>query len=102
MWARRKLTLAVGFGLACCAIEMMLHGSSAPFTWLGSERKYFGLLAGIAGCNDCAGRLSPKRLQCYVQLYDQMPDRNGDFDWRACARLVECSTIKPSCKDAIR
>src|SRR3981189_2439644 len=71
-WARRSSIWPLGFGLACCAIEMMsMAASRFDIARFGAE--VFRPSPRQADLMIVAGRLSQKMAPVIRQLYAQMP-----------------------------
>src|SRR6185503_15324633 len=72
-WARANAIWPLGFGLACCAIEMMaIAGPRFDVSRFGAE--VFRGSPRQADLMIVAGRVSVKMAPVLRQLYDQMPD----------------------------
>ncbi|MFZ0821217.1 MAG: NADH-quinone oxidoreductase subunit NuoB, partial [Candidatus Acidiferrales bacterium] len=72
-WGRKSSIWPLGFGLACCAIEMMsMAASRFDIARFGSET--FRPSPRQADLMIIAGRVSVKMAPVIKQLYDQMPE----------------------------
>ena len=85
-WARESSIWLMGFGLACCAIEMMAASASrydiARFgaeVFRGSPRQSDLMIV--------AGRLSRKMAPAMRRVYDQMPEPKYVISMGACASV---------------
>ena len=88
-WARKSSIWPLGFGLACCAIEMMSMGASR-FDVRGSARKFFVRLAASVRLDDHrrtrlakngAGHQAALRANARAEVGD-FDGRLRDFRWR--------------------
>jgi NADH-quinone oxidoreductase subunit B len=83
-WARRSSVWPATFGLACCAIEMMM--TAAP----RHDLARFGMEAFRASPRQAdlmivAGRVSQKMAPVLRQIYDQMAEPKWVISMGACA-----------------
>lgn len=83
-WARRSSIWPLGFGLACCAIEMMSM-AAARFDVARFGAEVFRPSPRQADLMIVAGRLSQKMAPVIRQLYDQMPEPKWVISMGACA-----------------
>src|SRR5690348_17803036 len=83
-WARKSSIWPLGFGLACCAIEMMSM-AAARFDVARFGAEVFRPSPRQADLMIVAGRLSQKMAPVIRQLYDQMPEPKWVISMGACA-----------------
>ena len=83
-WARKNSIWPLGFGLACCAIEMMsMAAARFDVARFGSE--VFRPSPRQADLIIIAGRVCQKMVPVIRQLYDQMPEPKWVISMGACA-----------------
>jgi len=100
-WARSNAIWPLGFGLACCAIEMMaIAGPRFDVSRFGAE--VFRACPRQADLMIVAGRVSQKMAPVLRQVYDQMLEPKWVISMGACARAAACSTTTRSCRASTR
>ena len=96
-WGRRSSIWPMMFGLACCAIEMIVTATSRfDFARFGME-----IMRPSPRQSDLmivAGRVSRKMAPILRRLYDQMPDPKWVISMGDCASWVGSLTTTRSCR----
>ena len=83
-WSRKSSIWPLGFGLACCAIEMM-STFAARYDLARFGMEVMRSSPRQADLMIVAGRLSVKMAPVIRQLYDQMPNPKYVISMGACA-----------------
>ena len=83
-WARKSSIWPLGFGLACCAIEMMSM-AAARFDVARFGAEVFRPSPRQSDLMIIAGRVSQKMAPIIRQLYAQMPEPKWAISMGACA-----------------
>ena len=85
-WARARSVWPATFGLACCAIELMMTGGPRhDLARFGMEKT--GSTPREADLMIVAGRVSQKMAPVLRQIYDQMPEPKWVISMGACASI---------------
>jgi len=85
-WARKSSIWPLGFGLACCAIEMMSMGASRfDIARFGSE--VFRPSPRQSDLMIVAGTVTLKMAPVVKRIYDQMPDPKWVISMGACSSV---------------
>ena len=85
-WARESSIWPMGFGLACCAIEMMA-ASASRFDIARFGAEVFRASPRQSDLMIVAGRLSRKMAPALRRIYDQMPEPKWVISMGACASV---------------
>ena len=83
-WARESSIWPMGFGLACCAIEMMAASASRfDLARFGSE--VFRASPRQADLMIVSGRIALKMMPVLLKIWEQMPEPKWCISMGACA-----------------
>jgi NADH-quinone oxidoreductase subunit B len=84
-WARSRSIWPLGYGLACCAIEMMAAASAPQHDLARFGSEVFRSSPRQADLMIVAGTVSTKMGPRLVRLYEQMPDPKWVLSMGQCA-----------------
>lgn len=85
-WARKSALWPLGFGLACCAIEM-IASTTARFDMARFGAEVFRPSPRQADLMIVAGTVTLKMAPVLKRLYDQMPDPKWVISMGACSSV---------------
>ncbi|MBI5230750.1 MAG: NADH-quinone oxidoreductase subunit B [Coriobacteriales bacterium] len=83
-WARRNSLWYMAFGIACCAIEGLMHASGPRFDF-DRMGVFFRASPRQADVMIVAGTVNKKMAETVKRLYDQMPEPKWVVAMGACA-----------------
>ncbi len=83
-WARRRSLWYMAFGIACCAIEGLMHASGPRFDF-DRHGVFFRASPRQADVMIVAGTVNHKMADTVKKLYDQMPEPKWVVAMGACA-----------------
>jgi NADH-quinone oxidoreductase subunit B len=85
-WARRRSLWYMAFGIACCAIEGLMHASGPRFDF-DRHGVFFRASPRQADVMIVAGTVNHKMAETVKRLYDQMPEPKWVVAMGACASM---------------
>jgi NADH-quinone oxidoreductase subunit B len=83
-WARSRSLWYMAFGIACCAIEGLMHASGPRFDF-DRHGVFFRASPRQADVMIVAGTVNHKMAETVRRLYDQMPEPKWVVSMGACA-----------------
>lgn len=83
-WARRRSLWYMAFGIACCAIEGLMHASGPRFDF-DRHGVFFRASPRQSDVMIVAGTVNHKMAETVKRLYDQMPEPKWVIAMGACA-----------------
>jgi len=83
-WARRRSLWYMAFGIACCAIEGLMHASGPRFDF-DRHGVFFRASPRQSDVMIVAGTVNHKMAETVRRLYDQMPEPKWVIAMGACA-----------------
>lgn len=83
-WSRRRSLWYMAFGIACCAIEGLMHASGPRFDF-DRHGVFFRASPRQADVMIVAGTVNHKMAETVKRLYDQMPEPKWVVAMGACA-----------------